>query len=433
MLITSSFPKAILHIDANAFFASCEVAVNPSLRGKPVVTGLERGIASAMSYEAKAMGVTRGMRISEIRKRCPNAIILPSDYETYSLFSARMFAIVRRYTSLIEEYSIDECFADISGLRRPLHMSYIDIAHKIKTALQSELGMTFSLGLAPNKVIAKLASNWVKPDGLTAISGRDIHTFLETTPVGKIWGIGPQTTAHLAQFGITTALQFALKNEQWVTAHMSKPYHEIWRELHGESVYPLSTSEKHDYQSISKTRTLTPPSADREFVFAQLSKNIENACIKARRHKLVAQKIVFFLKTQEFQYRGLELKLSRPVAVPEEIVPLVRTKFYEVFKKDTPYRASGIVLAGLIPDTTAQLDLFGASARIEGTNKIYEALDALSARYGKHAVYLGSSHKAMQNAQHEGNRGMQSLRKTDLMHGETARKRIAIPMLGNVV
>ncbi|MCB1813923.1 MAG: hypothetical protein KDK04_19730 [Candidatus Competibacteraceae bacterium] len=115
-LALGSLPRAILHIDADAFFASCEQANNPSLRGKPVVTGKERGIASAVSYEAKALGIKRGMRIREIKKICPDAIHLPSDYETYSLYSQRVFAIVRRYTDRVEEYSIDECFAELTGL-----------------------------------------------------------------------------------------------------------------------------------------------------------------------------------------------------------------------------------------------------------------------------------------------------------------------------
>jgi DNA polymerase-4/DNA polymerase V len=121
-LTLRSFARAIVHIDADAFFASCEQAVNPKLKGKPVVTGKERGIASAVSYEAKARGVKRGMTIREVQQLCPDAIHLPSDYETYSLFSQRMFAIVRRYTPDVEEYSVDECFCDLTGLRRPLRV-----------------------------------------------------------------------------------------------------------------------------------------------------------------------------------------------------------------------------------------------------------------------------------------------------------------------
>src|SRR5512134_3576231 len=115
-LTLASFPRAILHIDGDAFFASCEQSRRPKLQGRPVVTGKERGIAASMSYEAKARWLTRGMRISDIRKICPDAVILPSDYETYSLLSKRFYDIVRRYTSEVEEYGIDECFADITGL-----------------------------------------------------------------------------------------------------------------------------------------------------------------------------------------------------------------------------------------------------------------------------------------------------------------------------
>jgi DNA polymerase-4 len=178
-LTLRAFPRAILHIDADAFFASCEQAVNPTLKGKPVITGKERGIASAVSYEAKALGIQRGMSIREIRALCPDIIHLPSDYETYSLFSQRMFAIVRRYTADVEEYSVDECFAELTGLRRPLKMSYLTMVERIKSDLERELGLTFSLGLAPTKVVAKIASKWHKPAGLTVIPGNTLHLFLD--------------------------------------------------------------------------------------------------------------------------------------------------------------------------------------------------------------------------------------------------------------
>ena len=223
-LTLHTFPRAILHIDGDAFFASCEQSRRPKLQGRPVVTGKERGIAASMSYEAKACGVTRGMRLADIRKRCPDAVILPSDYETYSLLSTRFFAIVRRYTPEIEEYSIDECFADLTGLRRPLRMSYLRIAEQIKKDLDSELGFTFSVGLAPNKVVAKIASKWQKPSGCTAIPGRELHHYLAKVPVENVWGIGPQTTALLNKHGVTTALQFAQKPEQWVKKYFSKPF-----------------------------------------------------------------------------------------------------------------------------------------------------------------------------------------------------------------
>ena len=164
-----SLPRAFVHIDCDAFFASVEQALNPELKGRPVITGKERGIAAAMSYEAKRLGVTRGMRLFEIRKLCPQAVLLPSDYETYSLYSKRLYAILRRFTPDIEEYSIDEAFAELSGLRRIYRTSYEQIALKIKETAEKELGITVSVGLSLTKSLAKICSKQNKPSGFTCV------------------------------------------------------------------------------------------------------------------------------------------------------------------------------------------------------------------------------------------------------------------------
>ena len=427
-----SFPKAIVHIDGDCFFASCEVARNPKLRGKSVVTGKERGIASSFTYEAKARGVKRGMRLSEIKKLCPDAIFLPSDYETYSLYSKRMFEIVRRYTPDVDEYSIDECFADITGLRRSLRLTYTQIAEKIKYDLDNELGMTFSVGLSVNKVTAKIASKWKKPSGLTVIPLHNLHLFLDKLQTDKIWGIGPQTGAHLSKLRVYTALDFALKDLEWVEKNFTKPQIEIWRELHGEFVYPLNTEEKHDYQSISKTRTFTPPSANKEVVFSELSKNVESACIKLRRHTLFTKEVFFYLKRQDFGYAGLEIKLPFPVSVPQVIIRSIRESFDKVYQKNTLYRATGVVLMKLSNGNTTTMDLFGESLVEDKISKVYEQVDAVEKKYGKHTLFLGSSFSAMKNDQHEGDRGTLTDRKRFRLKGETVRKHLNIPNLGKV-
>lgn len=428
-----SYPRAILHIDGDCFFVSCEVAKDPSLKGKVVITGMERGIVSSLSYEAKAIGVKRGMRMFEVKKLCPQAILIPSDYETYSLYSLRMYNIVRRYTSEVEEYSIDECFADLTGMRRPLHMSYEKIAEKIKNELDKELGMTFSVGLAPTKVLAKVASKWKKPSGLTNIPGRDIHLFLKELTVDKIWGIGPQTSAYLNKCGVRTALEFATKSKEWVQTRLSKPYYEIWSELNGNFINSLNTERKESYQSISKTKTFTPPSTDFDFVFSQLSKNIENACIKARRYNLVSKKIFFFLKQQDFQYQGMEIKLTRATNIAADIVNAVRGQFKNIFEEKKQYRSTGIVLVDLEEKGSSQLDLFSDPIRSEKMLHLFGSVDELSSRYGKHSVFLGSSFEAMTRSAHIGDRQIQVARREDLFKGENKRKRLALPMLGEVV
>lgn len=428
-LSLSSFSRAVIHIDGDAFFASCEQSRDQSLRGKPVVTGKERGIAASMSYEAKARGVTRGMRLFEIKKLCPEVIILPSDYETYSLLSKRLFSIVRRYTPDVEEYSIDECFCDVTGLRRVLRLSYPEMALKMKHDLDTELGFTFSVGLAPNKVLAKIASKWQKPSGFTAIPGRDIHRFLRELPVGKVWGIGNNTAALLAKRGVTTALDFARKDELWVKKWLTKPFYETWQELNGRSIFPLITEEKSTYHSIQKVKTFTPPSKDRAFVFSQLSKNIENACIKARKYKLAAKGAVIMLKTQAFRVHWLEVRLSRTTAFPQDIIKAIEPAFAQLFHPQEEYRSTGIVLTKLEEDTMVQLDLFGEVVRAEKLSKVYQAVDRMREQYGKHTVFLGSSLLAQKFAQHVGARGDEPQRRRQLFKGETKRQRLGIPML----
>src|SRR5512139_4058253 len=168
-LIISSWPRAILHLDADAFFASCEQAIHPELKGRPVITGKERGIVAAASYEAKARGVSRGVRLSEVKKLCPDAVILPSDYETYSLFSVRMFEILRRFSPDVEEYSIDEAFVDLTGLRRSFHGPYESIARQMQESVEQELGIPVSVGVSVSKVLAKIASKHGKPHGIIVI------------------------------------------------------------------------------------------------------------------------------------------------------------------------------------------------------------------------------------------------------------------------
>ncbi len=426
------FPRAIVHVDGDAFFASCEVAKNPRLRGKPVITGKERGIVSAATYEAKARGVVRGMRLFEALRACPDAVILPSDYETYSLFSQRMYAITRRYTPAVEEYGIDECFADITGLRRLHRMSYPQIALRIKAELERELNMTFSLGLGPTKVLAKLGSKWCKPSGFTPVPLLRVHEYLSRTPVGQVWGIGPGTAAYLDKLGVRTAQEFAQKDEAWVRLYLHKPQMELWRELRGETALPLVTEAKESYASISKTKTFTPPSRDYAFICAQLSKNIENACIKARRYNLAATEVSFFLKTQDFRYKGAHVELARPTGAPQEVLAAIARHVERVFVPGTLYRATGAVLGKLGEASAVQMDLFGASARESVLQKVFESVDWLAQKYGKHSVFLGSSMRAMTDAAHKGARGEMPARTQELFPGESARRRLAMPYLGEV-
>lgn len=418
------WPQAILHIDGDAFFASCEQALHPEYRSKPVVTGKERGIAAAFSYEAKKMGVTRGMRLFEVKKVCPDAIIVPSDYEAYSLFSKRMFSILKRFTPTVEEYSIDEGFADLTGLRRPLNMSYSDIAKKIKEETESSLGISVSVGVSLSKTLAKIASDFRKPSGLVVVSGRFVDVLLKKTVLSDVWGIGPATSAYLQKFGIKTALDFAKKSEDFVLAHLTKPGVETWQELNGQYVYKVDTNSKESYQSISKVKTFTPPSNDQSFIYAMLIRNLESACIKARRYNLTAKKVYIILRTQDFETRGFEVRLNRPSVYPTEIAPLIKPVFEKKLNSQKLYRQTGIVLADLIVNEKIQYSLFDDPLKIEKVKSVFLAVDELSARFGKHTISLGSTLQTKTHQRHQGERGDLPSRRSVSLPGETSRQRL---------
>lgn len=412
------FPRAILHIDGDSFFASCEMARRPDLRGRAVVTGEERGIATAMSTEAKRLGITRGMPVHQIRRDFPSVVILKSDYESYAMYSKRMTEIVRRYTPDVEEYSIDECFADLTGLRRSLRMSYPDIAQAIKHDLQTELGMTFSVGLSLTKVLAKTASKHKKPDGLTCIPGYRIEEYLASTPAKSIWGIGPNTAVYLEKLGIRTALELAKKDLSFVETYLTKPTIELWRELRGESVLKLETSKKTEYKSIMKTRTFTPPSGDRSVLLGELSRNIESACTRLRHYGLYAKEINFYIKGQDFRHYGTEIEMGVAGCMPEKFLEAVQNNFDKIYKPGKIYRATGVTFGNISARQLVTGDLFGAFAASEDVKRIYDEIDALSEKFGRVVVSLGSSMSRT---------GSQVLHERRLVH-----RTLPLPLLGKV-
>lgn len=386
-------------MDGDAFFVAVEIAKNPKLKGLPVVTGEEKGIVSALSYEAKAMGVVRGMPIYTLRRKFPKILVLPGDYESYARYSEKMFDIVRRYADDVEEYSIDECFAELTGLDKPLKMTYRQIAERIKKEVNEELALSISVGLAPTKVLAKVASKWVKPNGFTVIGtegvAEPVPYFLSKIPVEKIWGIGQRTSIFLNKKGIMTAQDFASKKIEWVRENLASPYEVIWYELNGVSIMQIDPVPKTVYSSIQKTRTFHPSTNDINFLLSQLSKNLEEACIKARHFSLVPKKLSFFLKTKDFKYMTYMVPLASPTNSPEILMTLINKYFGNVHTAGVLYRTTGVTLHDLVPSEHSQGDLFGGTAFAGKFETIHKQIDSLEEKFGKRVVYLASTHKAI--------------------------------------
>ncbi len=422
------FPRAILHVDGDAFFTSVEQALHPRYRGKPMVTGAERGIIACASYEAKRLGIKRGLALHEARRMCPQLIVLPSDYETYSMMSKRMFEILRRWTPLVEESSIDEGFADLTGMRRFHGCSYEQMGRDLQRTIHAELGLTVSVGISLSKGLAKLCSKYRKPNGFTAVPGRYLHLFLQRHKLDDVWGFGANTTAFLEKHGLRTAYDFVMKPERWVAAQLTKVQVEIWHELRGRSVYPVTTEEKTDYDTVSKCKSFTAPSANPDYIWAKLVRNLESAFIKLRRHRLKARLLLVGLRFNDFRHVGAEALLTRATAAPGEAVPVLRELFDRVFQPGAEYRATMVCLGKLSADRCDQLDLFEDRLRVEKLEETARVIDKLAGEFGKHklaqgtALYLGQHRRTA--------RDVQPWRRTSLLPGETPRQRLNLPMLG---
>ncbi len=196
--------RRILHLDMDAFYASIEQRDDPTLRGKPVVVGgnpHQRGVVAAASYEARTFGVRSAMPMAHAVRLCPTLVIVPPRFTQYRTESERIFAIYRRVTPLVEPLSMDEAYLDVTenAWSEPLGMA---VARRLKTEVRETTGLTVSAGVAPNKFLAKIASGWRKPDGLTVIAPERVETFLQQLPVDALWGVGPVTARKLRTAGL---------------------------------------------------------------------------------------------------------------------------------------------------------------------------------------------------------------------------------------
>jgi nucleotidyltransferase/DNA polymerase involved in DNA repair len=240
-----------------------------------------------------------------------------------------------------------------------------------------------------------------------------VETFLEDVDIGKIWGIGPATAQELRGQGIKTALDLYQKEEAWVRMFLHKHTREIWHELRGKKIFSVHT-ESEVPKSIQATRTFTPPSMDRDFLYSELSKNVENACASMRQEGLAARKAYYFLKTQEFRYHRQELIFDNPVSAPSEILKGIESTFSQVWKPRVPYRTTGITLAGLVPCGLVQEDLFGSRAASDKWSEVLKTVDKADKKYGSHTLVLASSLRAFQR------------------RGGAVEKRLNIPYMGEV-
>ena len=375
------------------FFVACEISVHPELKGLPVIVGGDRGIAVAMSSEAKALGVTRGMPIFQIKKLFPQVVILSHHFDLYHDIQRRMHEILLKYFCTIEEYSIDECFA----LVEPSEVKYFGGEKKLLTALKKEieetLHVTYSIGLAKTKALAKQASKLEKPNGLVMLlSKEDEVKALKATLIDNIWGIGRKTVPDLRRLGIKNAYDFVNYPEKEIEKKFSKPLLVLQKELGGEPILEVESNiNPRDQKSIQSTSTFHPASTDPKIIWREISENAEHACRNVRKIKLVSNKVSFFVKTSEFKYYIDEVKLTEYTADPGVILDALEPKFLKLLRAKKRIRSTGVILHNLIREEEVPLDLFGRQKKKLSNLVVEEAADKIRKKYGEDIIKRASS------------------------------------------
>jgi DNA polymerase-4/DNA polymerase V len=298
----------------------------------------------------------------------------------------------------------------------------------MQAEIHRELGITVSVGLAPSKSLAKLCSKHRKPVGFMPLEGREVHRFLPLIALDKVWGFGPGTVDLLKKQGLRTAYDYVRRPEGWAEKLLGKVGRELWHELRGLAVYTIQTQVQAPKGTIIRSKTFTPPSVDRELLYAHLVRNAEAAFARARQHRVRPRQIGVVLRRQDFRHDGLEAALNRPTAVTLEVLPLIRELFDRVCVAGVEYRATLVALGRLEDDRSEQLDLFEDRPRIEALQRVESAVDAVNEQFGRYTVRSAASLPLA--ARPAMPRDAQPARRTtERLPGETSRRRLGIPRL----
>ena len=376
--------RVILHIDMNAFFASVEQQSNPALRGRPiaVIGSAKRTVVTTSSYEARACGVKTGMTVWEAKRQCPQLILVVGDNRKYTWTSSQIFRIFLDFTPLVEVFSIDEAFLDITGSLR-LFGPPERIASMIKARIRESFGLTCSIGIAPNKLLAKLASEMMKPDGLTNINGDEVERVLEDIPVKDLCGVGSKTGQKLALCGIRTCGElgrFPVEILRRKFGIIGERLQMMGRGIDESPVLPPEEAE--GIKSVGHSMTLEHDISSPGEILRQLLLLSEMVGRRARRYNASGKTVTLSIRYADFYTWVVKQEtLSDHINRSADIYRAARA-ILETLELTQPVRLLGVRLSNL-RHTESQLPLF---ERDRKKALMINALDLLNDRYGDFTV-----------------------------------------------
>lgn len=384
--------RYIVHVDMDAFFASVEQRDNPAYRGKPVIVGSDpkkgtgRGVVSTCSYEARRYGIHSAMPISQAYRRCPHAIFLPVDMERYTAASRQVYEIFYSFTPDIEPVGIDEAFLDISGSYHLFGTPY-ETCVFIKSRIKERVGLTASIGLAPTKMAAKIASDLKKPDGMVQVSEEDMIKFLWPLEVRRIWGLGPKAEESLARIGVRTIGDLAAQNVRELERLFGKCGSEFWRLAHG--IDDRNVESDHDTKSVSNEFTFDEDTADRGKIEHTLAFLAEKVCARLRRESLNCRTVTVKIRLSNFSTFTRSVSLKNPANHFDILYKEVKGLYNEFDRKNRKIRLLG-VKASRIAKNGFPGDLFSARDNIKA-EKAHAAVDSINKKFGEGSVYHAAS------------------------------------------
>jgi DNA polymerase-4 len=387
--IMTPAPLTIVHVDMDAFYASVEQRDRPELRGQPVIVGgtQGRGVVCAASYEARPFGVHSAMPIATARRLCPQAVFLPLRMQHYAAISGQIRDILLSFTPLVEPLSLDEAFLDVRGCEALFGPS-ATMARRIKERIKSETRLVASVGVAPNKFLAKLASDHGKPNGLVILSADQVRAFLAPLPVGRIWGVGPRGQERLKRLGITTVGQLAATSEGMLAERFGEEGRHMWRLAHGEDHRTVVPDR--EAKSISTETTFAQDIDDREALRAWLLGLTDELASRLRRAQVRARTLEVKIRSSDFRTRHPAQALPEASNQTGVLWQAAQAIFARGLTADMlPVRLLGVGATRLTRTGPVQGDLFDGHQR-ERRQALDETIDAIRGEFGKAAIQRGS-------------------------------------------
>jgi DNA polymerase IV len=376
--------KYILHVDADAFFASVEQALNPELKGRPVIVGGgDRGVVSAASYEARRFGIKSAMPVSHARRRCPQGIFLYPNFEMYKLFSSRMFEIMEEYSPLVEATSIDEGYIDLTGTLRLHRAPPWEVAHRILSSIKSSLGINVSGGLAPGRCWAKLATGVAKPNGLLYLEPHNAMNILGPLPAAKIPGVGTKADETLKNEGIRTISDILSAGRGQMRSLLGQWGERLVEMASGRDDRPLKVDSDGNQKSYSKERTLEKDTSDPRFIRALARELAQKLTAKLRLDGKGASTVTLKLRYSDFTDTSRSVSRCHPTSRNADILESIDELLPRTFRNRGRIRQVGVKLSGIdLP--VFQEDLFDPKGHLSVNRD--EAIDRIRKRFGFGAV-----------------------------------------------